>query len=879
MRYIIGIDLGTTNCCVSYVDTKNALLPIVQFPIPQQNGKGTLEPLPTLPSVCYLKSPQDYFVGRHALELGSKVPTQFIQSAKSWLCHSSANRRDKILPIEVAVESLRISPVEASTRYLQQIKMGWNQQIAKGNPDDEFEQQEIILTVPASFDEVARTLTAEAAKEAGIVSMTLLEEPQAAFYSWISQHEKDWQKHLFAGNVILVVDVGGGTTDFSLIEVQEREGTLSFQRMAVGNHLLLGGDNMDASLAHLIEQKLNIACTSFQWQHLLHEARKAKEALLQGETSYRVLLQGSGSKVVEGSVATEIQKDEVVQFLLQGFFEQLTWEEALKLKKRNALRTMGLPYEEETSILRHLARFLEQAGTKKIDFLLFNGGTMKPSIFQEAVLKALKLWFPENRVEVLKSFSLDLAVGRGAAYYGKVRRGKGIQIGGGSARGFYLAVEVSGGVKAMTILPRGSEEGATFEPAQSFWLLPNTPITFQSYNSHTRLNDLQGSLIEIDSEQMQPLPSIHTLLNFGKGSFTEKIPVKLSVSLTSIGTLELKLKSEKSNHKWNLEFQLRTASGQEDSLNVLEKARCDQTFDTSFLEPSKVFLTKMFSHEAPVKPSKLMEKLEELLEKPRRDWSPSLLRGLWDAVGPLSSKRKLSLELEARWWNLAGFLLRPGYGYPLDDFRLKELWKIILSASKTSWQEEIQVQSWICQRRIAGGLNKGQQMQLANELYPDILKGGRGNSYEEKLRAFSAFERVDPSLKVKIGNALLERLHSPAEFWALGRLGARVLLRGSEIQVVPATVVEGWVEKLLRKTEISSAQKVLILGQWGRKTSQREINLSPSTVHKILEAYPQEMRLKEIVLEGVTLSQNEQEQIFGEKLPLGLSLTSSNLNE
>ena len=461
MRYIIGIDLGTTNCALAFVDLEQPSLPLQLFAVPQLTSSGKVDALPTLPSFCYLVSQGEWppsalklpwkeetatFVGQFAKIQGSRVPTRLVQSAKSWLCHVAANRRDKILPIETGDLSQRLSPVEASAKYLIHLRDAWNAAMAKGNPSLELEEQEVILTVPASFDEVARTLTVEAARQAGFLHVTLVEEPQAAFYSWISQHEHEWKNRFKVGDNVLVCDVGGGTTDFSLIEIQELGGELSFQRMAVGDHLLLGGDNIDAALAHYLEQKMKKEgvppLESSQWLQLQAEARTAKEFLLSPEAKqdevYPVVLQGTGSAVVKGSVAVEVTREEIESLLLNGFFGLYPLQEALKLRRSRGFRTMGLPYEDEPSITKHLAHFLEQARYlelgKGIDYILFNGGTLKPEIFKQALEQALMSWFPQTALQRLSSASLDLAVARGAAYYGKARRGFGIAIGGGLPR-------------------------------------------------------------------------------------------------------------------------------------------------------------------------------------------------------------------------------------------------------------------------------------------------------------------------------------------------------------------------------------------------------------------------------------------------------------
>lgn len=899
MRYIIGIDLGTTQSCVSYVDTQQLHLPIHQFRIPQLKDTHQVESFPTLPSFCYLhaahewpsgalqlpwKSAKNLFVGHFALSQGAKVPTRQVQSAKSWLSHAAARRRDKILPLEAAVEGQRISPVEASAAYLSHLKEAWNHLLAKGDPEAEFEQQEIFLTVPASFDEVARTLTVEAARQAGFLHLNLLEEPQAAFYSWIAQNEKESTRLLPSGSTILVVDVGGGTTDFSIIEVTQKEGALIFERKAVGEHVLLGGDSMDHALAHWLEGKLRkegrSECSSAEWHLLCHAARQAKEHLLEGAESYRIHLQGTGSSVVAKSFGLEVQREELVDLLLEGFFKTCPWREALQMRKGSGLRNVGLPYAEEPSIIKQLAFFLARSGARPPTHVLFNGGALKPSIFQNAILEALQNWFPDYKPQTLSSVSLDLAVSRGAAYYGKARRGQGIQIGGGASRGYYLAIDQQGEHKALTLLPKGSVEGSVYEPAEVFWVQPNRAVEFRLFTSHVRLGDAQGDLIAINEEEFQALPPIKTLLRFGKGQADQKIPVRLHVQLTPLGTLEIALKAQNSAHEWKLEFQLRTVEGQENAF--ITPTQLDETFDKGSLLPAQTFLRSMFGGDSSLKPHKVMESLEELLGELRRSWSPSVLRGLWQTLLELAPERKKSQQLETRFWNLAGFLLRPGFGVALDDHRIKELWKLLLGESKAVCSDEVRLQQWICIRRIAGGLSRGQQQQLASELLPKILQkmGAQGdlNRYNEEIRVLGAFEFLEASLKIKLGQYLLQRLSagglSKAEIWTLGRLGARHLSQGALAQVVPAETICNWLE-ILKPGSLPDEHFFFILSLWGRKTAHREYNLSVGVLEKIVAAFPPSPpleRLKAHLFHESQLTQAEQEEIYGEILPLGISL-------
>lgn len=923
MRYIIGIDLGTTNCALVFIDTEQPFLPLQLFSIPQLSASGKVAALPTLPSFCYLGAAGEWppnalklpwkeetatFVGQFAKTHGARVPTRLVQSAKSWLCNVAANRRDKILPVESADISQRLSPVEASAKYLEHLRDAWNASMAKGNPAFELEEQEVILTVPASFDEVARSLTVEAARKAGFLHVTLVEEPQAAFYSWISQHEKEWEGLFKKGDSILVCDVGGGTTDFSLIEIQQQEDKLAFQRMAVGDHLLLGGDNIDAALAHYIEQKLQQSghppIESHQWLQLQAEARQAKESLLQPgvepDHPYTAVLQGMGSSVIKGSLAISITRKEVEDILLNGFFGIYPLDAAMQLRRSRGFRTMGLPYEDEPSITKHLAHFLKQAQCfekrKGIDYILFNGGTLKPESFQEAIEESLKTWFPQTPLKRLVSSSLDLAVARGAAYYGKVRRGFGVAIGGGLPRSYYLKIDVkdsSGQIQsqALTLLPRGSQEGKVFQSAKVFALRPNTPVAFHLLTSHVRLQDQEGDLVNIDPTEMQTLPPIQTILRFGRKQMQAEaestLPVCLGIRLSEIGTLELWLDSQTSEHRWQLEFQLRSATGQDASLLQTAQVPRDETFEKGYLEEAKQTIEFLFQPGSSLKPTLLMEKLESQIGMNRREWGPTLLRELWTSLLKMAPYRKLSVEHEARWWNLAGFFLRPGYGFPLDDFRMKELWKIILAELKSSKPTECLIQMWICFRRLAGGFNKGQQMQIASELMNSLFdkKTGKLDSkrkgdvylYSEKIRALAAMERLDLTMKVKIGEALVDRLlhHSPSreDYWALGRIGARHLLYGSAGQVIPKDIAAKWIEKLLSHAPAAEHREsmLFLLKQLARKTDQRELNLPESILQKILMAYPDE-QLNEWLLAEKPLTQSEQEQVFGDQLPAGLVL-------
>lgn len=920
-RYIIGIDLGTTNSCVAYVDTdleSNPALQVRTFPIPQLTSEGRVEPAKTLPSFCYLAREGEFPpealrlpwpqhtalkpVGALARDQGGKVPTQLVQSAKSWLCNSAAEREEKILPLMAGSAELRMSPVEASALYLSHIRQAWNLQMGKSDPSLEMEQQEVVLTVPASFDEVARGLTVEAAKRAGLGKLTLLEEPQAAFYSWIAENSGRMESLLKEGELVLVCDVGGGTTDFSLIEVAKSGELLSFQRSAVGRHLLLGGDNMDAAIAALLEEKQRAKGItdddSVRWAQLLFHARQAKEELLgqKGKLHYQAQMIGRGASVVKSSRQIEISQEELLNSLMKGFFEVCDFEQALHIKRGSALRSMGLPYEEEPSIIKQLAGFLNSAKIPHKghwpDYILFNGGAMKPQHFQEAVMAALERWSGGKRPALLATGSLDLAVSRGASYFGRVKRGMGVRIGGGSARGLYLALEVKGAeggrTQALTLLPRGSEEGTLFQPDRIFSVRSNRPVNFQLFSSHIRLDDRKGDLVPIEEEEMSPLPSIQTVLRFGKGMASKDeertLPVRLQALLTECGTLDLSLLSIQTDHRWKLEFQLRTSSGQERDLTRETTSLKDETYDLNHLEMAKTLLLQAFGEESGLRPEKTMNRLEEVLGIDRWDWPPSLLRALYDTALGQAKYRKRSPEHEARWWNFIGFALRPGYGYPLDDHRIKELWKVILS-DRPCIKGEGAVQRWICYRRIAGGLSKGQQMQLAGDLSALLFvkKTGKEKAndyyYAEQMRAYASFELLPVDLKVKMGDLLVKKIQTknalPCDFWALARLGSRQLLIGSVANVVPKEHCSRWIEMLLNLQSEDPDLWSFTLCHLARKSDLREVNLAEKLVAEVerrCTISTDARRLRELLHFSRELTQQEETRLFGEKLPAGLLL-------
>lgn len=597
-RFVVGIDLGTTNCALAYADsdeaTPDTAAPIRPLAIPQIVGLNDVAERPVLPSFLYLpspkefaagatdlpwKSPTDRVIGGFAREHGSKVPGRLVGSAKSWLSHDGVDRRSANLPWGALPEVPKVSPVEASTAYLLHLRDAWNQKIAGKVAADRLESQEVFLTVPASFDAVARELTVEAARAAGLENVTLLEEPQAAFYAWLDAQGDSWRKQIKVGDLLLVCDVGGGTTDFTLIAVTDQGGDLVLTRQAVGEHILLGGDNMDLALAHAVAATLPGGMDSLdltQRVGLGYACRNAKEALFADpkKATVPVAILGRGSKVIGGALKTELNRETLRAVILDGFLPKVAPTELPGRGRKVGLTEIGLPYAADPAVTKHLARFLgKQAGSLQTggvlvapSAVLFNGGVFKAVDLRARVLEVLSAWNGAP-VPALETHEPDLAVARGAAYYGRVRRGKGVRIRGGAPRAYYVGIEssapavpgVAPPLKALCVVPMGMEEGTeTDVPGPEFGLVVGEPTEFRFLCSTTRRDDTVGVVLERwGADELEDLAPLQTALGADEGSPDEMVPVRLHSLLNEVGTLELWCESSRDDRRWKLEFNVR----------------------------------------------------------------------------------------------------------------------------------------------------------------------------------------------------------------------------------------------------------------------------------------------------------------------------------
>jgi hypothetical protein len=604
-RFSVGIDLGTTHCVLSYAeisDSDDGEFSQQVMAIPQLTSPGLVEDSFQLPSFLYQaheselaegstslpwNAKPDYLVGEIARNLGSKTPIRLVSSAKSWLCHTGVDCKSPILPADAPDEVERVSPFQATTAYLQHIRDAWQNL----HPDAPLDKQDLVITVPASFDPAARELTVESARAVGLDQAILLEEPQAALYSWIEKSQGDWRKQATCGDIILVIDVGGGTTDLSLIAVTEKEGNLELTRVAVGDHILLGGDNMDLALAYTVKAKLEQdgkRLEPWQVQALTHSCRDAKEKIFNAPDidNIPLVVANRGSSLMSGNLRTELTREEVNRVLVEGFLPRVAVSDRPVSRTRTGLRTTGLPYAQDAGITRHLAAFLAKQQNATDDLkdinlpehasflhptaVLFNGGVLKANVLAERLMEVLNSWLaaeqaPEARL--LAGADLDLAVARGAAYYGFVRKGKGVRIKGGTAAAYYVGIESSmpavpglaPDLVALCIAPFGMEEGTREElPDDEFGLVVGEPVRFRFFASTTRREDKVGTRLDYwSNEELSELDELDiTLPEEGRRS-GEVVAVNLCAAVTEVGTLELQAVSLKDSSRWKIEFDVR----------------------------------------------------------------------------------------------------------------------------------------------------------------------------------------------------------------------------------------------------------------------------------------------------------------------------------
>ena len=904
-RYIVGIDLGTTNTAVSYVDT-NAGREVSQLPIPQLVSAGEIADPDVLPSFCYLPGEHElpegalelpwnrharHAVGTFAREQGAAVPGRLVTSAKSWLAHGGVDRTSGILPWGGDLGEEAVSPVEVSRYFLEHIREAWDARFGRTLDEDgtpcTLAEQTVVLTVPASFDEAARELTVRAAQEAGFDHLVLLEEPLAAFYDWLRRHEDQWQQHLREGDSVLVIDIGGGTTDFSMVEI---EPGFSLRRTAVGEHLLLGGDNIDMSLVREAEKAWNARLHMREWSVLRQQCRRAKERLLapDGPEEVRIGITGLGSSVVAAARTHVVRREQLLSILLNGFFPVIE-RTAEPPGRRTGMREMGLPFVSDPAVTRHLLAFLRQASGGAVgdtgcdpatpSRVLFNGGTLLPRVLRERVAAVLGSWAGRDEpVPEIPAQDLNLAVSRGGAYYGLVRRGDGVRVRGGIARAYYAEVQSGGGTQLICVMPRDTEEGSTVEVSgHQFQLAANQPVRFPLYSSSTRLHDKAGEVLQ-DREELSALPPLQTVLTYGRRGQHRLLDVRVGSVLNEIGTLDIWCATS-DGHRYPLSFDLRAQT------DDAPAAGPEIVVAAHTLEEARERLSQAFGRADRL--SGLTREMEEILGLARREWTASLLRALGDTLLADPDWRLQTPQHEARWLNVVGFCLRPGFGAPGDEWRLRQMWKIWHAGPSTRTRSQVVAEWWTCWRRVAGGLRGGHHQQIAGALVSDLVpkpgaklgprKGGPQEA-AEMWRCLGALERLSAKTKRRALEALLT---SPAKlqdhhWWVVARLGARRLLYGPANAVVAALSISPLIPRLLERAGRSKSRSALLaVAATSRVCGVRNLDLPDKVRGKalaVLEAAdaPEEWRQQVMELREDSLSY--QGEVAGDALPLGLTL-------
>lgn len=915
-QYSVGIDLGTTHTVVAYSLYQINATPAPEihlFSVEQLIASGQVAARDLLPSVRYhaaegelsasdiafsrslqLHNDKQHLavIGEAARILGAKSKGRFVTSAKSWLSHPSVDHSAAILPWGSHDDVIKVSPLEASASYLAHIRAVWLQRF----PHAPLEQQDLVITVPASFDEGARSLTLEAARLAQLPKVRLLEEPQAVCYDWLRCNANNLKQVLRDVHLLLVCDVGGGTTDLTLIKVEQGANEPKLTRIGVGDHLMLGGDNIDLTLARVVETRLgnDKRLSAAELAHTIEQCRIAKERLLAQDAPEQlsVTLLGGGSKLIGGSRSVVLSREEVREITLNGFFPLSKLDE-LPDKKRSGVVEFGLPYTAEPAVSKHIAGFLKLHATaasealqrqgRVPDALLLNGGIFASSTITARLVDLIRLWRDAPPV-LLKNHHPELAVAFGAVSYAVARRDKKLKIGGGSARSYFLLIDSDHRAEqqGICILPRGSEEGEEIMlKNRRFALRLGIPVRFHLASTTGDTAYKSGEIITI-TDAFQTLPPL--AVAFAEQNSREVL-VELAVTQTEIGTLKIQCVAiDNPAQRWNVEFQLRKTSittlSNDDALPA--------QFEQALAKIQQVFGTK--SKNIDTKAVKnLRADLEKTLATPRQQWITAWCRALFAQLLEGEKYRKRSEQHERVWLSLLGYCLRPGFGYPLDDWRVEQVWKIYSQGIQFVNETQNWTEWWTLWRRIAGGLTQQAQEQIFNDIgkYIDpasarqagVAKQLKTRSYDDIVRLAAVLERLPVAKKIQLGEWLLTRLAKTGEpsqtWWAVGRIGSRQPFHSSSHNVIPAEIATVWLERLLKedwkKNPSIGFAAMLIARMSGDRSHDISDNLRFAIIDKLKLSKAPTTWL-ELVEHNKELSEKDEHHIFGEALPAGLKL-------
>ncbi len=891
---------------VAYADINDPEKHIHLFQIPQLVAPGEVAAKPLLPSVRYhpaegelsadagfLTADDGAVLGEAARLLGAKSQGRLVTSAKSWLSHTAVDHAAAILPWGSDESVFKVSPLAASASYLAHVRTVWEQRFPKAP----LAKQSVVITVPASFDESARSLTMEAAKIAGLSDIRLLEEPQAVCYDWLRRHAGSIKPSLAGSRLLLVCDVGGGTTDLTLIKIEHGDVEPQLTRIGVGDHLMLGGDNMDLALAHLVESRLRVGDKKFSTgdlSQLLEQCRVAKERLLADDAPEQmaVTLLGGGSKVIGGSKSTALTREEVKQIALDGFLP-LSGLQELPDRKRSGVVEFGLPYAAEPAISKHIAAFLQlhaQAAQTALgeasivpDAVLLNGGVFRSPAMVGRVTDLLASWRAGQAPLLLDNRHPELSVAYGAVSYAVARRDKKVRIGGGAARSYFLLVD-SGAEQSrrgVCILPKGSEEGhEVLLTDRQFGLRVGQPVRFHLLSSSGDGDFRPGEIVELNDERFHSLPPLVVVF---EGLQKVEIAVQLLATYTELGTLRLQCVSvEDNSQRWDVEFQIRKKA------HATVNAELPSQLPQALEKIQAVFGAKSKQVD-PQSVKTLRADLEKILLAPRGDWQTPLLRELFGVLLEGAKYRRRSEQHERLWLSLTGFCLRPGFGYPLDDWRVEQLWKYYSEGLQFVNEKQNWAEWWTLWRRVAGGLSADAQQRIFNDIAKfinpaaarqvGVAKQLATRGYEDMVRLAAALERLAVADKVQLGEWLLKRLEKAGEpeqsWWALGRIGARILFHGNNHDAIPAATVSIWLQQLLKTDWKKQAQAGFAATLLARRCDDRVRDIDDDLRLQVLEKLKQTKAAASwqgMVAEYKRLDEQQEKQIFGEALPPGLKL-------
>ena len=948
----VGIDLGTSHTVVASVPLDGAADDIALLDIPQRSTAGEVVSQPLLPSVRYQAAPGELgeawqqpwppqeastdapaVIGRWARDLGAAVPHRLVASAKSWLSHNGVDRTAPILPWGAGDDVAKISPLAASASYLAHVRAAWD----RAHPAAPLHQQTVVLTVPASFDEGARALTLEAAQMAGLSAVQLLEEPKAAFHDWLLLQGDALTKQLEGSRLVLVVDVGGGTTDLTLIRVEAAPGggLPALTRTAVGDHLMLGGDNMDLALAHQLEgafagegQKLPTA----RFAQLVQRCRIAKEQLLaqNAPDQLSITLLGGGSKLLARTQSAILTRAQVQQSVVEGFLPQVQLSDTPG-KRQGALRGFGLPYPADAAISRHLAQFLARhAGGELPDTVLLNGGVFHAHAIVQRLTDLLTQW-RGSAVRVLHNPHPDWAVARGAAAYGLAQYQHQQQaaqaqqesqsnpsqtqsqiaqaaiksevsrivprIGGGSARSYWLLLpgKKEEAPQGICLLPHGTEEGVRIVlSGRRFALKLGQAVRFNLLaSSQSQAQGQAGQIAALSGEGWVELPPLSAVLPAPEGRAQPQVEVQLQACMTEVGTLEVRCVAvQDASQSWLLPFAVRGAVAAEAMAGSTDVPGAESPNQLKVSVPrlteAVAQIDRIFGTQAQEVTAKEVRQLRQSLEKllgPRETWDAGLLRALFDALLTRAKRRRRTADHERVWLNLAGWCLRPGVGAELDGWRIAQVWALYAQGLGYPKEASNWTEWWVFWRRVAAGLNEAQQMELLEDVAGHMQKAVQKNSksshgsYDDMLRLFAAMEAVPWQYRQEMGRWMLQRLKREGEtvqtWWAIGRLAARQSLAANAHLVMPPEAAQEFLNATLAQDWRKNETAMFAAVQMARMTGDRARDLPDELRTRVLEkmrASGAPERWIAMVEQVVQMQAEDQKRSLGDSLPPGLVL-------